>query len=105
MTVTKKQRNSIGQPRAARKEFNMTNEQQKEMETLLWELHKAVLEATLSRITDESAKSSDLATAVKFLKDNRITIDEAEDNEYVRPSFTHRLDLPFPLSKGDPDDS
>ena len=80
----------------------MTDEQQKEMETLLWELHKAVLEASLRRITGPNATGSDLANAVKFLRDNRITIDEVEDDKIGYQGWSgNPNDLPFPSKEGD----
>ena len=79
----------------------MTDDRKKQMEELLWDLHEAVLRAITRRISDENCKSYDLANAIKFLKDNRKTIDEAEVECQRLWQRTNPLDFPFPGPSGE----
>lgn len=56
-------------------------------EELMEQLHNAVGEDLLNRILSGSATSSDLSVAVKFLKDNNVTVVKASDEKEESPVF------------------
>ena len=51
------------------------------VEKILSELHEAVAQDLLDRVRAGTATASDMANALKMLKDNNITVPEPEINE------------------------
>ena len=80
----------------------MTDERREEIRKQLWELHQAVIEALLKRITSSDAKAYDFANAIQFMKDNGIT--KGNSSAYTDSNWDEfdGLDLPFNVEEGEP---